>query len=49
MKQLEVRLFIEIDENQTTSEDVIFHLDSAIDDIIGGVVKRVDLIDEKQA
>ncbi len=48
MKQLEVRLFIEINEKQTSTEDVIFHLETAIDETINGVVKRVDLIDEIQ-
>lgn len=48
MKKLEIRLFIDIDETQTTAEDVIFHLDTAIDETINGVVKRVDLIDETE-
>lgn len=45
-KRLEIRLLVDISEKQTNAEDVIFHLDTAIDDIINGVVKRVDLIDE---
>ena len=49
MKKLEVRLFIDINEEQTTAEDVIFHLDTAIDETINGVVKRVDLIDIMEA
>lgn len=48
MKKLEIRLFIDIDETQTTTEDVIFHLETAIDETINGVVKRVDLIDETE-
>ena len=46
MKRLEIKLFVDIDEKQTNADDVIFHLDTAIDETINGVVKRVDLIDE---
>lgn len=46
MKRLTIQLYVDIDETQTTTEDVIFHLDTAIDETINGVVKRVDLIDE---
>lgn len=46
MKRLEIRLFVDIDEKQTNKDDVIFHLETAVDETINGVVKRVDLIDE---
>lgn len=45
MQRLEFRVLIEINENETTIDDVIRHLDCEIDDIVNGVVKRVDLID----
>lgn len=48
MKRLEVRMFIDIDEKQTNSEIVQTNLMNEIDDIISGVVKRVDLIDETE-
>mgnify|MGYP003571642215 CR=1 FL=1 len=37
MKRLEIKLFIDIDEKQTNADDVIFHLDTAIDEEINGV------------
>ena len=46
MKRLEVRLYIDVNENQTSTDDVIFHLEKEIDDIIGAVVKRTDLLQE---
>lgn len=46
MKRLEIRLFVDINKEQTNTEDVIFHLETAIDDVLNGTVKRVDLIDE---
>lgn len=48
MKRIEVKMFIDINENEVTEDDVIFHLDTAIDETIGGVVKRVDLIDSTE-
>lgn len=48
MKRLEVRMFIDIDEKQTNSGIVQTNLMCEIDDIISGVVKRVDLIDETE-
>lgn len=48
MKRLEVRMFIDIDEKQTNSEIVQTNLMNEIDNIISGVVKRVDLIDETE-
>ena len=47
MKIIELRLFVEINENETTAGEVRRKLDAEIDDIIDGVVKRVDLIDEQ--
>lgn len=46
MKTIEIKLYIEINENETTAGEVRRYLDTEIDDIINGVVKRVDLIDE---
>lgn len=46
MKRLEIQLFIDINDKQTDTDDIIFHFATAIDDIINGVVKRVNLIDE---
>ena len=45
IKRLTVQLFIDIDEDTTNINDVLFHLDTAIDSTIKGVVKRTDLID----
>lgn len=45
LKKLEFRIVIEINENEVEVSDVIRHLDNEIDDIVDGVVKRVDLID----
>lgn len=45
MKRLEIKIFVDIDEKQVNEDDVIFHLDTAIDDVIGGKVTRTDLID----
>lgn len=49
MKLIELRLYVEINENETTAGEVRRHLDTEIDDIINGVVKRVDLIDIMEA
>ena len=48
MKRLEIRIFVDIDETQTDAGEVIRHIDTEIEDVIGGVVKRVDLIDETE-
>ena len=48
MKRLEIRMYIDIDESKTDAGEVRRHIDTEIDDIIGGVVKRVDLIDETE-
>lgn len=48
MKRLEIRMYIDTDETQTDTSEVIHRIDTEIDDIIGGVVKRVDLIDETE-
>lgn len=48
MKRLEIKIYVDMVETQTTEEDVLFHLEKEIDDTIGGVVKRVDLIDVKE-
>ncbi len=45
MQLIELKIYVEIDENQTSAGEVRRHLDTEIDDIISGVVKRVDLID----
>lgn len=47
-KRLEIKIFVDIDETQTDSDEVLFHLETAIDETINGVVKRVDLIDETE-
>ena len=46
MKRLEIKIIVDINENQTDAGEVRRRLDTEIDDIIDGVVKRVDLIDE---
>lgn len=46
MKRIEVKIIIDFDEKQTTSHVVTTNLENEIDDVINGVVKRVDLIDE---
>lgn len=48
MKRIEVKMLIDFDEKQTNSEIVQTNLMNEIDDIISGVVKRVDLIDETE-
>ena len=48
MKQIEVRLFIDIDGKINEPEILKNQLMNNIDDKICGVVKRVDLIDETE-
>lgn len=48
MKRIEVKMLIDFDEKQMNSEIVQTNLMNEIDDIISGVVKRVDLIDETE-
>lgn len=45
MQLIEIRLFIEINENQTNAGEVVRRIETEIDDAIDGVVKRADLID----
>ena len=48
MKRFEIRVFVDIDETQTDADEVIRRISTEIDDIIEGVIKRVDLIDEME-
>lgn len=48
MKRLEIKMYIDIDESKTYSEDIIKALQNDFDFLVECDVKRVDLIDETE-